>query len=125
MTVLDASAVLAWMYQQNGSERVRAALPGAQLSAVNLAEVLAKVAEAGGDPSATARDLGALGVTVHPLSAEDAVRSGALRPLTRGAGLSLGDRACLALATRLGMGVLSADRAWVGVDVGVEIEVLR
>ena len=46
-------------------------------------------------------------------------------PATRGQGLSLGDRACLALAHRLGATALTTDRAWSRVDVGVAIEVIR
>lgn len=120
--VLDASAVLAWMKAEAGSERVEEALSG-YISTVNLAEVTTKSAEAGHDPESIRLDLAGLGLRAVPFTAEQSDLAARLRPLTRAAGLSLGDRACLALA--LGIPVLTADRAWAGLDVGVEIELLR
>jgi len=62
---------------------------------------------------------------VAQLTHEDAVTIGRLRPATRGLGLSLGDRACLALGLRLGLPALTADGAWAGVSVGVRVELIR
>jgi PIN domain nuclease of toxin-antitoxin system len=56
---------------------------------------------------------------------EQAYEAGLLRPLTRGAGLSLGDRACLALARRLGLPAFTADRSLEGLGVGIEVQVIR
>lgn len=122
--VLDASAVLAWMKGKAGAERVEAAL-GGYISTVNLAEVTTKSAELGHDPSAIRLDLLGMGLRVVLFSAEHSDLAARLRPLTRTAGLSLGDRACLALALSLGLPVLTADRAWAALNVGVRVELLR
>ena len=116
--VLDASALLALLKGEPGAERVAEALErGAYLSAVNLAEVLSKLADWGEDPAeAQARmaQVGLLGAAVEvlPFTGEDALEVARLRALTRAYGLSFGDRACLALARRLGLPALTAERAW-------------
>jgi PIN domain nuclease of toxin-antitoxin system len=129
--VLDASALLALLKGEPGAERVAEALErGAYLSAVNLAEVLSKLADWGEDPAeAQARmaQVGLLGaaVEVFPFTGEDALEVARLRALTRAYGLSFGDRACLALARRLGLPALTAERAWAELDLGIPVEVLR
>ena len=97
---------------------------------VNWAEVLSKLAERGIDPQEAERDLDERGVLGQTLSVdagvpEDARTVAALRPLTQGAGLSLGDRYCLALGTRLGWPVLTADRAWGALDLTALMELIR
>ena len=130
-TVLDASAVLAWLFDEPGADRVDAALlRGAVIHTVNWAEVLSKLAERGINPEEAERDLNERGILGQTLSVdagllEDAQTVAALRPLTRGAGLSLGDRYCLALGTRLGWPVLTADRAWGALDLTVLVELIR
>jgi Uncharacterized protein conserved in bacteria len=129
--VLDASALLALLKGEPGAERVAEALErGAYLSAVNLAEVLSKLADWGEDPTeAQARmaQVGLLGAAVEvlPFTGEDALEVARLRALTRAHGLSFGDRACLALARRLGLPALTAERAWAELDLGIPVEVLR
>jgi PIN domain nuclease of toxin-antitoxin system len=129
--VLDASALLALLKGEPGAERVAEALErGAYLSAVNLAEVLSKLADWGEDPAeAQARmaQVGLLGAAVEvlPFTGEDALEVARLRALTRAYGLSFGDRACLALARRLGLPALTAERAWAELDLGIPAEVLR
>jgi PIN domain nuclease of toxin-antitoxin system len=129
--VLDASALLALLKGEPGAERVAEALErGAYLSAVNLAEVLSKLADWGEDPAeAQARmaQVGLLGAAVEvlPFTGEDALEVARLRALTRAYGLSFGDRACLALARRLGLPALTAERAWAELDLGIPVEVLR
>jgi ribonuclease VapC len=129
--VLDASALLALLKGEPGAERVAEALErGAYLSAVNLAEVLSKLADWGEDPAeAQARmaQVGLLGAAVEvlPFTGEDALEVARLRALTRAYGLSFGDRACLALAQRLGLPALTAERAWAELDLGIPVEVLR
>jgi ribonuclease VapC len=129
--VLDASALLALLKGEPGAERVAEALErGAYLSAVNLAEVLSKLADWGEDPAeAQARmaQVGLLGAAVEvlPFTGEDALEVARLRALTRAHGLSFGDRACLALARRLGLPALTAERAWAELDLGIPAEVLR
>jgi PIN domain nuclease of toxin-antitoxin system len=129
--VLDASALLALLKGEPGAERVAEALEqGAYLSAVNLAEVLSRLADWGEDPAeAQARmaQVGLLGAAVEvlPFTGEDALEVARLRALTRAYGLSFGDRACLALARRLGLPALTAERAWAELDLGIPVEVLR
>jgi len=129
--VLDSSAIVAWSRSEPGRERVERALSeGAAVSAVNWSEVLAKVIEKGESAEDTIADLtrrGILGALlhVHPLTEEGALDVARLRPLSRAAGLSLGDRACLALAGTLKLPVLTADRAWTKLHVGVKIENIR
>ena len=123
--VLDASAVLALLNAEPGCEQVEAALPGASISAVNLAEVVGKLADKG-MPGKAARDavLG-LGLDVRPFDVEDAFDVAALRAGTRDAGLSLGDRACLALGARLARPIVTADREWKKLKLDVRVQVVR
>lgn len=123
--VLDASAVLAWLHGEPGGTQVEANMDNAHISSVNLSEVLTKVVERGGSAQAARVDLQAYGLTVHAFTLEDADVAADLRLPTRQAGLSFGDRACLALGKRLGVPVLTADRAWAELEVGVHIELLR
>ncbi|MDE2639506.1 MAG: type II toxin-antitoxin system VapC family toxin [Chloroflexota bacterium] len=124
--VLDASAVLAVIKREPGEDRVAEALDaGAVVSAVNLSEVVAKLAAAGAPEAGIRARIEALRLDVAPFDADAAFAAGLLIPLTRSAGLSLGDRACIALGQRLGLPVLTADAAWAGLDLGVEITVLR
>jgi PIN domain nuclease of toxin-antitoxin system len=69
--------------------------------------------------------MSATGIEVVAFDSDQAQRTGELIVLTRSHGLSLGDRACLALAQSRGIPALTADRAWLGLDVGVEIRSLR
>jgi len=124
--LLDASALLAYLHREPGWQRVRQAVyQGAVVGAVNLAEALGKLAEKGVDTASLTLKLRALGIRVEPFLADDALQAARLRPPTRSLGLSLGDRACLALGLRLGLPVLTADRAWAELDLPIEIEVVR
>jgi PIN domain nuclease of toxin-antitoxin system len=123
--VADASAVLAALKNEPFGHFEPHELVGATISAVNLSEVLAKLHddgldEAQADAAASMMELRAVAFD-GPL-ARSAAR---LRRLTRRAGLSLGDRACLALGQSLNRPVVTADRAWAMVDVGVEIVLIR
>ncbi|MGD0455856.1 MAG: type II toxin-antitoxin system VapC family toxin [Solirubrobacteraceae bacterium] len=129
--VLDASALLAHLRDEPGADVVAEAIAsGAVISTVNLAEVFSRVADRGEDPAKLAAELTQSGlldgaITVEPFTAADAIDAGRLRPLTRDAGLSLGDRACLALARRLDAPALTADTDWQGVAHGVELRPIR
>ncbi|MGW6130331.1 type II toxin-antitoxin system VapC family toxin [Cellulomonas sp. NPDC055163] len=110
-TVLDASAILAYLGGEPGADITEQALAdGAACSTVNWSEVAQKVRAAGGDwPVATAL-LSSYGLAVHDGTTADAER--AATRWARGSGLSLGDRFCLALGDRLDATVLTADQAW-------------
>jgi ribonuclease VapC len=129
--VLDASALLAHLRDEPGADVVAEAIAsGAVISTVNLAEVFSRVADRGDDPAKLAAELTQSGlldgaITVEPFTAADAIDAGRLRPLTRDAGLSLGDRACLALARRLDAPALTADTDWQGIAHGVELRPIR
>jgi ribonuclease VapC len=129
--VLDASALLAYLREEPGADVVAEAIAdGAVISTVNLAEVFSRSADRGADPAKLSARLTQSGlldgaITVEPFTATDAIDVAHLRPLTRDAGLSLGDRACLALARRLGAPVLTADTAWQGATHGAELRPIR
>ncbi len=95
------------------------------MSAVNLSEVAAKLVDTGMPEKEARAALDGLGLDVVPFDGEQAYGAGFLRPATRRAGLSLGDRACLQLAAQLGAPVLTTDRAWGRLQLGVEVRVIR
>ena len=128
--VLDSSAVLALVHSEPGAGFVADALGDAVMSTVNWAEVVARVrgdATNGGDagPSDLRFELCALGLRLEEFSAEQADLAGELRRSTREYGLSLGDRACLALALVRSEPVLTADRVWQRLSLDVDVEVIR
>ncbi len=129
--VLDASALLAYLGDEPGADTVADAIAGgAAISTVNLAEALGTLASRGSQPASVASELAARGllggaIAVEPFTAADAVEAARLRPLTRTAGLSLADRACLALAGRRSAAVVTADQAWARVKLDVEVRLLR
>jgi ribonuclease VapC len=125
LIVLDASAVLAVLQRERGQERVVEVLHDAIISAVNLAEVATKLTEKGWSADQVQDLLAPFMVLSVDFSAPQAIRAGLLRAATRRFGLSTGDRCCLALAMERSVGVMTADRAWAGLDLGIPIEVIR
>jgi PIN domain nuclease of toxin-antitoxin system len=126
--VLDASAVLAQLNQEQGHEQVLAVLPAAAIGTLNLTEAISKLCERGVPPEAATETIQCLGVAIVPHSQQHALRAGALWPLTRPFGLSLADRACLALGRERRATVLTAERHWdelVAVAAGVSIRRIR
>lgn len=129
--VLDASALLAYLGDETGAEFVADAIAsGATISTVSLAEALSTLANRGRDPANVVLELTELGlldgaITVEPFTRADATEAARLRPLTRSAGLSLADRACLAVARRLAAAVLTADQVWGGLGLDVNIRPIR
>ncbi len=124
-TVLDASAVLALLQSESGADVVAKALPKASWSAVNAAETVAKLADQGMSADTIRSVLAMLALDTRPFDATQAHASGLLRPVTRSHGLSLGDRACLALAQSLKRPVLTADRVWERVELDVRVRLIR
>ena len=123
--VLDASALLAYLQREPGGGSVRAVLGGALMSTVNWTEVVQKAAGSQSEAAELRVDLESLGLVLEPFSAAQAVIAGSLREPTMELGLSLGDRACLALAIEKGETILTADRVWARLRLGVGIEVIR
>ena len=126
--VYDTSAILAYLQLERGWEIVNAALMGAgYMSDVNLGELVAKLAEAGMSRNEIEETIDRLNLTFVAFDSESAYLTGLLRPATKSIGLSLGDRACLALGIQQRSPVLTADRAWrrVPLDVDVQIEFIR
>jgi ribonuclease VapC len=126
--ILDSSAVLARLLNEPGRDLVAEAIASdAAMSSVNLAEVMAILVRGGLSGADAERALGKLPVTIHRFDEAIALRAGAMVVVTRKYGLSLGDRACLALAQREDLPVMTGDRAWaeVGPLIGVTVRLIR
>ncbi len=123
--VLDSSVVIAHLLGEPGGDEAADAFGDAIISAVNFAEVISKLVELGMPPNEAVSQMQWLALDVVSADAGDAALAGELRATTRRAELSLGDRFCLALAVGRGLPVLTADQAWAGLDLGVEIQLIR
>jgi PIN domain nuclease of toxin-antitoxin system len=125
--ILDTSALLAFLLAEPGKDRVAEALiDGAVMATVNFGEVVTKYVLRGAkDRAATL--LERIPLTLVPVDEDLALRSALMADLTRAAGLSMGDRICLALGQRTGQTVLTADRSWLDVAaaVGATVETVR
>ncbi|MDB5440832.1 MAG: VapC-like domain ribonuclease toxin [Caulobacteraceae bacterium] len=121
--IMDSSAILAWIWDEAGAEVVAERFDDSMVCSVNFAEVMTKLIDRG---VPVEQALGQL----KPFRVEAAdyqlgLDAGALRDQTRHRGLSLGDRFCLALARRENLPVLTSDRAWAGLDLGVQVVLIR
>lgn len=125
MIVLDASALLAFLFGEPGHERVASHLTQSCISAVNLSEVIGRFTRDGHDARAVLQQIDRSSIETAPFLAEDAALAAALIPATIHLGLSLGDRACLALAASRKAPAWTSDRAWASLDLGIAIEVIR
>lgn len=124
--VLDASAILALLGGERGFEKVQAVLPCAIASAVNVAEVVGKLAERGMPVAEIRHAIKTIGLSIVPFSEQHAYLAGQLRPQTQHLGLSLGDRACLALGQDRHALVLTADTRWTTLTmISVNVESIR
>lgn len=123
--VFDASALLAVLQGEPGSERWKDAVVGATISAVNLSEVATKLLE-GGMPAPQVRAvLEPLNLDIVEFDTAQAFMAAELREQTKHLGLSLGDRACLALTKMRHARALTTERAWQSAAVGVRVVFLR
>ena len=124
--VLDASAILAVLFQEPGAEKMTDEIMDlAVVSAVNLAEVQGKLVKMGHPPEDAWSDANLLETAPEPFTAGQAKIAGSLIAQTEKYGLSLGDRACLALAIALKAPVYTTEQLWRDLKVGVPIHVIR
>ncbi|MXY23332.1 MAG: type II toxin-antitoxin system VapC family toxin [Acidobacteria bacterium] len=123
--VFDASAVLTIAFAEDGADVAIRDLEGALMSSVNASEVVAKFIDRGSSPEEARIAFLKFNMKVRPFDQQLAIAAGQMRAQTRTRGLSLGDRACLAFASREGARVVTADRSWKDVNLGVEITVIR
>ncbi len=125
MLALDASALLAFLFQEPGQQYVADRLNQSCLSSVNLCEVLGRFARDGHDSGAALSRLLASPIEFVPFVEADANSAAALLPISQNYGFSLGDRACLALAQHRSIPAVTADYAWAQLDLGVKVELIR
>jgi ribonuclease VapC len=124
-TVLDSSAVLAVIWNEPGSDVVLNHVDAAVISAVNYAEVLTKIADRGVDGKRAMALLASLAIETIVFDKFQAETVSQLRSQTRHLGLSLGDRACIALAMTKAWPVLTADKVWAELSLGVKVQLVR
>jgi len=125
MIALDASALLAFLLRERGHQKVREILQESCMSTVNFSEVLGCFGRAGQDVPLIAKNLLAMPVELVEFTTAHATIAAELAHMTREAGLSLGDRACLALARERRIPALTADRAWTRLQLSIEIRTVR
>ncbi len=123
--VLDASSLLAFLHDEPGADRVWSALSGAMVCAVNWSEVVQKSLQRQVDITGMRQEFTEAGAVFVPFTAEHAEIAALLWDKTRAFGLSLADRACLALAMERQLPILTADRAWSGLSLGLDIQFIR
>jgi ribonuclease VapC len=123
--ILDSSALLANIWSEPGAEMVANHFNGAQMSAVNFAEVASKLSERGIEKQKWQSLIIGFGIAVIDFDQAQAIEVGLLREKTKAAGLSLGDRACIALAQAKQLPVLTADKVWAELGLGVEVRLVR
>lgn len=123
--VLDTSAIIAVINNEPGAERVLLVSDGASVSTLIVAEVASWLAVRDVHEDEVHRTIADFKLVVQPFHQAQAITTGLLVAKTRRRGLSLADRACLALAMELGMPVLTGDRVWRDLDIGVEVQLFR
>ena len=122
--VIDASAILGLLLNERRGAGVIDHLDDAVVSAVNYAEVISKLAHTGMPTSIADYVMTRLRFTITPFTRRQALLTGELRPRTAHLGFSLGDRACLATALDLATAVVTLDRAWTDIDLGIPVILL-
>jgi len=123
--VLDASALLAFLHNETGGETVGNSLEGALISTVNWSEVIQKAIGHGVDTRGMRDDFLGLGVTFIAFTTVQSELAAGLWRDTRALGLSLADRACLSLGLVHECPVMTADRAWKQLDLGLDVRLIR
>src|SRR5580765_412542 len=123
--VLDSSAVLAYLQNEPGGETALTALTSAVMSSVNYAEVITKLIEWGATADEAETTAEVLALDLVAADATRCIQAGRLHERTKGRGVSIGDRFCLALAEETGLPVLTADKRWAELEIGVEVRLIR
>ncbi len=123
--ILDSSAILAMMLGEPGGESLVPMIKGSGMCTVNMSEVVAKLCEQGENVEFAREQITSLSIFFFDFDQELAILAGMLRPYSKHLGLSLGDRACLALGMREKAVVVTADRAWQELELDLEIELIR
>ena len=123
--VFDSSVLIAILRQELGSEVGEQSLNDALISTVNLAEVATYLARNSVPPETINQALAAFPIEVVPFDREQGLIAGCLYPACKSLGLSLGDRACLALAKSKNLPVLTADKAWLELKINVDVKTIR
>jgi len=123
--VFDSSALLATAFDEVGAVVAARALSGSSTCTVNVCEIVSRFTDLGASEEDACWTFWEFGLDVHPFDGELAIAAGLLRRSTRDAGLSLGDRACIALALRERAKVITADRSWADLELQVEIALIR
>lgn len=124
--ILDASAILAVINGEKGADKLPPELLAqAAVSTVNLAEVQSKLVARGWDVNEAWEDCTSIVDEIIPFSNEQAKNAGSLISATKSFGLSLGDRACLALAIEKNAAIYTADRSWKNLKLPIAIHIIR
>ena len=123
--VFDSSALLAISFDEAGAQRAARGLKDGIMSAVNVAEVISRYVDQGASEEEARASLQAFGLDIRPFDETQAMAAGLMRTATQKLGLSLGDRACLALAVQEGATVFTADRTWAALELEVDVELIR
>lgn len=123
--VLDASALIAFLREEPGADKVAAVLTRSCISAVNLAETYGKMVEHGKRLEDVAYQIERLRIPVVPFDAEQAQIAASFWKPTRSVGMSLGDRACLALALKTAAPAFTTEGEWLKGDLGVRVVKIR
>jgi ribonuclease VapC len=122
---MDASAILALLNDETGAGMVQELLPNALISAVNVAEIVTRLSLLGMPENEIREALDLLGLVIISFDEDLSFQAGFLANATKQYGLSLGDRACLALALKNGYSAVTSDRAWQGLNIGVDVRAIR
>ncbi len=125
MIALDASALLAFMFREPGHEYVASLIEDSCMSSVNMAEVLGRFERDGHAPRQVAQALRSTSIEFVDFDENHAEMVATLVPTTQPYGLSLADRACLALAASRGIPAITADRVWADIKLGVDVQLIR
>ena len=125
MIVLDASALLAFLRREVGHDIVNAQLGQACISAINFAEVLARMSTSGIAPRDLRVQLDSTGLRVIDFDIAQSVVVAEIRDQMRSAGIGIADCCCLGLGLHLALPILTADRAWTTLGLGVTVQLIR